>query len=135
MAFNKAQLQSKAKLREEEVEVEGVTLLLRQLSGANRDAYESMILVKKGKDFDVNMKLIRVKLVQLSLIDPDTGKPMFGPDQLDELNELPAAVITGAFEGAQKLNRLSKEDIEDLAKNSEGGPADDSSTDSPPTSE
>lgn len=135
MALNKAALQAKAKLREVEVEADGIPLLLRQLSGKDRDAYESQILVKKGKDYDVNMKLVRVKLVQLSLIDPDTGKRMFADNETDALNDLPATVITFAFEEAQKLNRFSKDDIEELAKNSEGDPADSSSTELQPIAE
>lgn len=129
MALNKAELTAKAKLREEEVHVGDVgPLLVRELSGGDRDAYELSVLVKKGKDYETNLKDVRAKLIQRSLIDPDTDKPMYGPDELAELNALPASIMTALFDACQRLNRFTKDDIEDLAKNSEGDPSDDSST-------
>jgi hypothetical protein len=93
------------------------------MTGRERDAFEAEIIDRKGKDFSVNMQNIRAKLVALSLVNGD-GQQVFTDKDLFALGKKSALALDRIFTVAQELSGISKEDVEELAKNLESVPSD-----------
>ena len=82
-----------------------------------RDAYEATIISQRGTDMKMNLVNARAKLVSRAIVDAD-GKPLFADEDVALLANKSAAAIERVFNVAQKLSGMSKDDIEDLTKNS-----------------
>jgi hypothetical protein len=113
----------------------GGKVRVQSLSGAERDAFEESILGKRKEDGsrDVMTANLRAKLVALSAVDKD-GNLLFGPDDWAALGQKNAAPLDRLFTAAQKLSGISKNDVEELTKNSGLGQKEDSTSDLPSTS-
>ncbi len=104
------------KFKEERVSAGGVIALMREFSGALRDAYEQgMVRVIDGKR-EADLSNMRAKLVAPCLIDEQTDLPMF---TVDELAAAPASFLEPLWLVAQRLNGMGADSVEDAAKNSE----------------
>lgn len=97
----------------------GGKVRLQSLSGAERDAFEESILGKKQKDGtrEVVTKNLRAKLVALSAVDKE-GKLIFNADDVFVLGEKNAAPLDRLFAASQKLSGISKDDVDEMVKNS-----------------
>lgn len=94
------------------------------MDGNERDAMEERFFLGEGKG--AGSKGVRAYVAALTVCDED-GKRWFNTNgDLSLLGRLPAAVTDAIFRVSTKLNRLSDEDIEELAGNSAGAPTDDS---------
>ena len=82
---------------------------IRIMTGTEREAYEQQIF----KDGKVTHEHLRAKLLAKVLCDAD-GKRMFTDDDIAAVSELPAPVVIALFESAQKLNSLTKDDVDEL---------------------
>lgn len=120
MLLTKDQILAAEDLKTVDVDVPewGGTVRVSMMSGAARDAYEDSII-----DFDAkgkvtrNLKNARAKLCAASIID-ESGNLMFSEKEIDALGRKSAEALNRVFTAAQKLNALSDEQVEDLAKNS-----------------
>jgi len=95
--------------------------LVRSLSGKERDRFEKDIVELKGvgrKAQVITKDNIRARLVALTVVDPETKKPVFEPADVEALGEKNAVALDTIFAVAQRLSRLSDEDVEELVKNS-----------------
>lgn len=102
----------------------GTWILVRGLTGKERDDYETSIMVGKGRSRDVNMRNLRAKLIVRAVIDQQ-GARLFTDADVEALGEKSAAALERIFDVARELSGLSEQDTEELLKNSEGGqPAD-----------
>ena len=112
-------------LQTEVVEVPewGGSVKVQGMTGRDRDAFEAEIIERKGKDFNVNMQNIRAKLVSLSLVNGD-GQRVFTDKDVAALGKKSAVALDRIFTVAQTLSGISKEDVEELAKNLESVPSD-----------
>lgn len=106
----------------------GGEVLVRGLSGSQRDAFEDATLDQKGKSRRVILANIRARLCALSIVD-ENGKRMFTDEDVRALGRKSAAALDRVFSAAQRLSGLSDEDVEELAKNSDGGQSEDSGSD------
>lgn len=102
---------------------------VRTLTGTDLDAFQSSMLVGEGKKQKISTLNIRAKLVALSLVDA-AGKPLFTMRDIEALGRKSAAALQRVFDVAQRLSKISDEDVEDLAKNSSSVPGDAISSDS-----
>lgn len=105
---------------------------VKTLTGAERDKFESDIAEIKGRGKDakiVSKANIRAKLVALSVVDPNTKEPVFSMADVEELGRKSAAALDAIFEVAQKLSKVSDNDVDELVKNSEETQGDDSTSD------
>ena len=93
------------------------TVGITTMSGSERDAFEAACL---GDDGKMSMANIRAKLAAFTVVD-DTGKRVFGDGDAELLGEKSAAPLARIFDVSSKLNRLSKDDVAELAKNSDTG--------------
>lgn len=101
----------------------GGSVKVQGMTGRDRDAFEAEIIERKGKDFSVNMRNIRAKLVSLSLVNGD-GKRIFYEKDVAALGKKSALALDRVFTVAQELSGISTEDVEELAKNLESVPSD-----------
>jgi hypothetical protein len=62
--------------------------------------------------------VIQATLLAWTVCD-ETGRPLFSDADIQELAKLPARPVNHVFDAALKQNRLTKEDVEELEKNSE----------------
>jgi hypothetical protein len=93
----------------------GGSVLVKQLSGAERDAYDTE-LSKLGKDkYGVNL---RARYLSHVVVD-ESGKRMFSDADIAALGSKSAAAIGRVWDKASEINGLVAD--EELEKNSEVG--------------
>jgi len=109
-----------ADLRYEDVEVQewGGTVRVKGLNGLERDQYETSLVEYKGRDTKVNMVNARARLVAYSCVD-DEGNRLFSETDVAALGNKSGAALDRVYTVARRLAGLSKEDMEELTKNSE----------------
>lgn len=105
----------------------GGKVLVRSLSGTERDAFEDAIIEGKGKNRQVNMRNLRAKLVAMAVVGAD-GLPIFTRADVEALGSKNAAPLDRIFERAQILSGLRDEDVDELVGNSNGDPSDGSTS-------
>ncbi len=93
----------------------GGSVFVRTMSGSERDRFEAAHLRNPEKNF-------RARLAVLTVCD-DKGSPLFNDADIETLGAKSSSALTRIFEAASKLNRLSKEDYEDLGNGSAGIPS------------
>lgn len=118
-------------LKTEEVEVPewGGSVLIRSLTGEQRDEYEtSMFTMKKDGSPSANMANVRARLAMLCIVNED-GEQMFNKNDIKLLGRKSAVALERVNGAAQKLNAISDEDIEELAEGFGDSPVEPSSSD------
>lgn len=117
-------------LKRETIEVPewGGEVIVRSLTGAERDAFEDSVVKQRGKSRELNLRNARARLVSLSLID-EAGNKLFTDKDVDLLGRKSAAGLDRVFAAAQRLSGLTEQDLDELAKNSESGQSDSSTSD------
>ena len=106
----------------------GGDVIVRALSGTQRDAFEAGVVEQRGKDTKMNLVNIRARLVALSVVGED-GKPLFSEKDIPALGKKSARALQRVWDKARELSGLSDDDVEELAKNSEDGQSDGSTSD------
>lgn len=133
--------------KSEEVEKEWVDipewaggLYVKVMSGEERDAFETaMFKTNDMNNFTRNFDNMRARLIAFTAID-EKEKRIFDPilkydvqgklyGDVAELGKKSSIILDRIYVVAQKLNKLRKEDIEDLTKNSLKGQSEDSTSD------
>lgn len=116
-------------LKVETVEVPewGGSVLVRGMTGAERDAFEKSVLVRKGKDTQVNLSNARAKLVALSVVD-ESGKRMFTDSDVIVLGTKSASALSRIFNVASRLSGITEEDVEELTDELKESPFDGSAS-------
>lgn len=118
-------------LKTEEVPVPewGGEVLIRSLTGEQRDEYEaSMFEMSKNGTAKKNLANVRARLVMLCIVN-EQGEQMFNRADIKLLGRKSAAALDRVAQAAQKLNGISDEDIEELAEGFENAPSEDSTSD------
>jgi hypothetical protein len=98
---------------------------VRSLAGIERDALEASMIEGKGKNANVNLANLRAKLVARSIVDEE-GKRVFEDQDIAALGRKSAAALNRVYEVAQRLSGITQEDVDELTKNSEAAPSEDS---------
>lgn len=106
----------------EEVEVPewGGSVFIRTMTGAERSTWETQITggqLGSGGDIKVDISDLREHLLVRVIVD-EKGERMFTDKEIKVLGGKSAAALDRLFEVAQRLNRLSDRDMEELEKNS-----------------
>lgn len=93
-------------------------VMVKAMTGTERDAFEASIMTNIGeKNQKMKMDNFRTKLLIKTVIDPETKKPMFTAAHIDALGAKSAAAIDRVFAVAQRLSKISDDDVEELTKN------------------
>lgn len=89
------------------------SVIVRGMTGRERDAFEASCLVGKGRKRDVNTLDMRAKLVALCCID-EKGQRLFSDEDVALLGDVRADVVDRLFSVAQRLSGLRDEDVDEL---------------------
>lgn len=101
-------------LKAEQVSVPewGGDIIVRTMTAAERDRFEDHCGKLQGKTCEGIMAL----LVALTVVDGE-GNTLFTESDISSLGGKSAAAVSRVFDVARRLNKLSNQDVEDLAKN------------------
>lgn len=134
--LNKDQLLKKDNLEIEKVSFDdGNYVFVRQMTGHERDGWEHTLLTKtrdkKGKiSYEQNIEDFRAKLAVYTVCD-DQGNLLLGKSDYKQLSEnISAYKLEQIINVAQRLNKISDEDRENLINSSEQDQSDNSISDS-----
>jgi hypothetical protein len=106
----------------------GGEVIVRGMTGAERDRFEASIVQTKGKDQTLNMVNIRAKLASLTICDED-GKRLFTEADIAKLSGKSASALQRIFAVAQKLSGIGEADVKELAESLQENPLEDSVSD------
>ena len=106
----------------------GGQVLVKGLSGTERDRFEQDSIDQRGKTTKLNFTNIRARLLVLCLVD-EQGNRLFQRSDIDMLGQKSAAALNRVFEVARRLSGLNQEDVEELAENFDDGQSDNSTSD------
>ena len=128
--LTKEQILKQDDLKREQVDVPewGGSVWVRTLTGTERDQFEGSVIERRGKDTAFNYRNLRAKLAVLTIVD-EKGTRLFTDDDVAALGLKSSAALDRVFEIAQRLNGLSRQDVDELAKNSGSVPSEDSTSD------
>lgn len=104
-------------LRTESVEVPewGGTVIVRELTGAERDTWESSVVKTNGMKVTIDSHNMRAKLAALCIVDDD-GKRVFTDKEAVKLGNKSAAALDRVTDVARRLSRIGEDEIENLGK-------------------
>jgi hypothetical protein len=120
-------------LKIERVELTRGHVYVREMTGAEKDIWEqSMLKEQKAKDgkvtYETTLEDFRAKLAVVTICDED-GNLILRPSDVKDLNKMiSASNIERVVEAAQKLNAITDKDREEILKNLETSPEEDSSS-------
>jgi hypothetical protein len=120
----------------EEVDVPewGGTVLVRGMTGRERDAFEmSMLQPGRGGRRTIDPANVRAKLVARCVVDDD-GNRLFSDADVAELGGKSAAAVDRVYAVAARLSGMGAEDQEDLVRDFAPGDGAGSPSTSPPAS-
>jgi hypothetical protein len=112
-------LAAASKFREERVEAGGVSFLLREFNGTQRDAYEQT-MIRTGADGkrEVDLSNARARLIAPCLVNEETGDRDFA---IEVVEKFPFSMLEPLWIAAQRINGMGADAAESAVKNSEGG--------------
>lgn len=115
MALSREAILGSDDLKKETVEVPewGGEIILATMTGAARDAWEQSLVGPKGT---ANTANIRARLVAACAVD-ENGIRLFADSDAEALGMKSAAALERCVKVAQKLNRLTEADLEDVKGN------------------
>jgi hypothetical protein len=119
--LTKADIVAARDIQYDEVEVPewGGFVTIKTMSGKERDAFEASMIQGVGKAQRIDMQNVRAKFCSLIIVDPDTKERMFLKPEIDQLAAKSAPALERVYNRGMELSRFTKEDIEELVKNSD----------------
>lgn len=116
MHLSREQILNAKNLENIEVEIKewGGTVFVRAMTATQRDEYELSMLDEDG---NAKMEDLRAGLVAVTCCDAENNL-LFDAADVKALSEKSAAGVNKAFSAAQKINGMTKEDMEELTKKS-----------------
>ncbi len=126
MPLSRDEILSASDLNVEEVDVPewGGSVLVRTMTGAERDRMESEFLAERTTN-------VRARLAAVVLCD-EAGRRLFSDQDIALLGAKSGAALDRVFAVAMHLNGMTKRDVDELEKNSEAILSDGSVSDSLP---
>ena len=103
----------------------GGSVRIGTMGGEARDQWELFLLNGRDKDDKLRARNIRATLVALSVVD-EAGELLFTFADVMALGKKSAVALDRVYGEAKRFNRLADKDVEDVEKNSDGDPSDDS---------
>lgn len=88
-------------------------VIVRGMTGTERDEFEAGLIVGKGRHRDVNLRNMRARLVWYCAVDESGDRVFSDPDSLGRIR---ADVLNMLFTVAQKLSGITEEDADELGQ-------------------
>ncbi|MBM4570272.1 hypothetical protein GS534_24165 [Rhodococcus hoagii] len=106
----------------------GGEVLVRTLSGRERDEFEaSTVKTNKGKQ-EQNFDNFRARFVALCVVDEQGNRLFATRQEVSMLGNKSVAALQRVFNEAQKLNGMTEQDVEELTESFEEAPGEDSTS-------
>lgn len=99
----------------------GGDILVRSMSGTERDQFEASMVEQRGKNRRYNLQNIRAKLASLTICD-ESGERLFTEQDVKELGKKNATALQRVLIVAQKLSGITDEDVDELAEEMKNDP-------------
>lgn len=106
----------------------GGSVIVRGLTGLDRDSFERAMLDVRGNDAKVNWRNFRAKLICRSVVDA-AGKRIFRDEDADMLGAKSAVALQRIFRVAQRLSGLADDEVEELTTALKDAPSEGSGSD------
>jgi len=106
----------------------GGTVLVKGMTGAERDRFEIAMIADPGKSTKVNLADMRAKLCSLTIVD-ENGKLLFTPADIKMLTKKSAVALQRVFTVARELSGIGDDDVKELTEGLEDNPFGDSVSD------
>lgn len=110
------------------VEEWGGSVMVRGLTGVQRDAFEESMVEMRGRTRTMNLRNFRANLVARSIVD-GKGKRVFSNDDIERLGQKSAAALTRVVLVAQRLSGLDAAAVDELTSELKDDPSASSGTD------
>ena len=119
MSLSRAQILQAKDIATESVVVPewGDVVLVRGLTGRERDQYEGAMVRMYGTHATLNRDNFRARLVVLAAVD-DQGERLFSDADIPALAEKSSSALSRLFDVAARLSGITESDIGELEKNS-----------------
>ena len=98
---------------------------VKGLTAKEGDDFEESVLIRDGKDFDVNPRGLRAKLVAITAVDAE-GNLLFTEKDVEELGKKSRAALDRVFKESQKLSGIGEKEMDALEADLEAAQAGDS---------
>jgi hypothetical protein len=102
-------------IQEVEVPEWGGSVLIKAMTGAERNAFLARHIQNPGKGQTIILDNMHADLAALSIINED-GSRMFSAAEVGALAQKSGTALERIFKAASKLNGLSDEDVKELAE-------------------
>jgi hypothetical protein len=106
----------------------GGEVLLKSLTGTQRDAFEDSTVDQRGQNQKMNLVNLRARLLSLCIVD-ENGRRMFTDVDVFELGGKNAKVLEKLFDKARSMNGMSDDDVEEMTKGFTDGQSEPSTSD------
>ena len=93
----------------------GGDVMIRSLSGKERDEFEASLQVTRGNKTKQNVANFRARLLALCIVN-EAGERLFVPADIPRLGDKSVAALQRVFNACNELNGLSDEDVEELTE-------------------
>ena len=131
--LNRDQIVAISDIKTEYIDVPewGGTVALRELTGAERDAFEAQMVKTVNGKREADMANLRAKLVAACLVDGQTGDRLFDDKTIHQLGNKSAVALDRLFRVAQRMNGMDGPDggVQEQQKNSFAAPSGSSTSD------
>jgi hypothetical protein len=94
----------------------GGSVLVRGLTGKERDEFEMSMIQMTGPSVELRMQNARARLVALGCID-EQGNRLFTAKDVEALSRKSGAALDRVYSAIQKLSGLSADDMKELTAN------------------
>ncbi len=93
----------------------GGTVIVRELTGAERDTWEASVVKTNGTKVKIDSHNMRAKLAALCIVDDD-GRRLFTEKDVVKLGDKSAAALDRVTDVARRLSRIGEDELESLGK-------------------
>jgi len=128
MTLGRSELLAPVKRMYQNIETRVGTVRLQSVSERERSQFEQDTLDKNGRVTKRGMMSVKPRLIIMCAVDQN-GDKIFTSADIEGLLELDSITSNLIADACQKLCGITETDLEDLEKNSETHPEDDSPTD------
>lgn len=93
----------------------GGEVLIRSLTGKERDEFEASLVEQRGSKTKQNIANFRARLLSLCIVNEQMER-LFAPSDIPALGNKSVAALQRVFNACNELNGLSDEDVEGLTQ-------------------
>ena len=97
----------------------GGEVIVRGLTGRNRDRFEALMTANKGNAMLDNA----CALMAAWCVVDENGQRLFTDEDVEQLGEKNARILVQLFQVAGRLSGTNQDDIKEMIKNSEAAPS------------